>query len=414
MDTPRAEVIAIGDELTSGARLDTNSRWISQRLSELGVAVLAHTTVGDDLDTMVDAFRAAMARAEVVIVTGGLGPTEDDLTRQALAAAAGRPLVLDAPSLAAIQEWFARRGRKMAESNRRQAMLPEDCRPIDNPHGTAPGVAMQVSQPSGQPCHLIALPGVPAELYEMWSASVAGMLEDLLPARRVIRHRCIQCFGVGESRLEEMLPNLIARDRSPRVGITVHQGTISLRITATAADEATCQRHIESTVATIDQCLGTLVFGEGDEQLEHAVFKLLDSRQATVAAVEWGTAGQVALWLAEAAGHWPRNRGGCVVPSLAAANALLDRAGIDLPRDAPLDQRLIGLCRAGQHQFGADYILVTGPLPASGTDRFSAALATPDGITVRSFPAVPHPSLRRVLPAKQALNLLRLALLGET
>src|SRR5262245_50641969 len=154
-----AEVIAIGDELTSGQRLDTNSQWLAERLGELGVPVLFHTTVADDLAANVRVFKAAIDRADIVVASGGLGPTADDLTRDALAAATGTQLVLDEASLAHIRALFARRrNREMPPRNRVQAMFPEGSRPIPNPHGTAPGIAVAVPRPGRGPCHFFALP----------------------------------------------------------------------------------------------------------------------------------------------------------------------------------------------------------------------------------------------------------------
>jgi len=419
MDSIRAEVIAIGDELTSGARLDTNSQWISRRLGELGIPVSFHTTVGDDLDANIAVFRTAMSRADVVVVTGGLGPTEDDLTRSALARATGTKLALDQQALDTIRSRFANRKRGMPPSNERQAMFPVGSRSIENPHGTAPGIAFSATGPSGRSCHLFALPGVPAELFEMWEASVADLIARVRSNPRLLRQHYIKCFGVGESRLEEMLPHLIARDRTPRVGITVHQGTITLRITATGRDERACNQLIEPTVATVRQCLGKLVFGEEeDDELQHAVLRLLDRRQATVATAECGTAGQIATWLAEASPRGKCYLGGVVIRSSNFAGSLLGDAcskpdAGDGPELRQLVRRLSLACR---HRTGADYVLATGPLADTdaGTGHpFTVAVATPREVIIQSFQGVRHPSLRRVLPAKEALNVLRLQLLAE-
>ena len=418
MGAIRAEVIAIGDELTSGARLDTNSQWISRRLGELGIPVSFHTTVGDDLDANVGAFRTAMARADVVVVTGGLGPTEDDLTRAALAQATGRELALDSEALSAIRSRFASRKRVMPPSNEKQALFPVGSRAIDNPHGTAPGIALTAMDPSGRPCHLFALPGVPAELFEMWSTSVQEMIAQLRPGPRLLRQRRMKCFGVGESRLEEMLPNLIARDRTPKVGITVHQGTITLRITAMGRDERECSQRIEPTVATIHGCLGRLVFGEEEDELQDAVLRLLDRRQGTVATVEWGTAGQIATWLDEADPQGDRYLGGFVVRSSHVADALLEggRSGAHAADVAGAQELARHLAMSCRERTGADYALATSPLAdahAKDDPSFAVAVATSGEVVVRSFAAAPHPSLRRVLRAKQGLNVLRLQLLGE-
>ena len=273
-----AEIIAIGDEIVSGGHLDTNSSWLSLRLEELGVRVLYHSTVGDELAACEDVFRKAIERADIVVSTGGLGPTADDLTREALARAAGVELVLYPQALEHIRALFARRKRGMPRQNEIQAMFPAGSRMIDNPHGTAPGIDLEIPRPEiskgtvpfsptiasqrrpgelGQPpCRFFALPGVPAEMIEMWNATLAAAIGALAAGEKVIRRRKINCFGAGESQVEAMLPDLIRRGRAPTVGITASKTTISLRITAEAASEEECNALIEPTAATIKQCLG--------------------------------------------------------------------------------------------------------------------------------------------------------------
>jgi nicotinamide-nucleotide amidase len=184
-----AEVISIGDELTSGQRLDTNSQWLATRLGEIGVKTLYHTTVADDLEANVGVFKEAIQRADIVIATGGLGPTADDLTRDAIAAAVGAPLQLDEAALQHIEGLFVRRGRAMPERNRLQAMFPAGSRVIPNPAGTAPGIDLEIPRPGRAPARVFALPGVPAEMREMWEATVAPAIRTLVGAARVIRHR---------------------------------------------------------------------------------------------------------------------------------------------------------------------------------------------------------------------------------
>jgi nicotinamide-nucleotide amidase len=198
----RAEIIAIGDELTSGQRLDTNSQWLAERLLEIGVPVAFHTTVGDQLADNVLVFRQACERADIVVATGGLGPTADDLTRQALAKVAGVPLVQDDASLAHIKALFGRRKREMPPANVVQAQFPQGSRPIPNPNGTAPGIDIEIPRAVGKPARVFALPGVPAEMTEMWVATVQPAIRDWLGITKVIAHYRIKCFGVGESDLE--------------------------------------------------------------------------------------------------------------------------------------------------------------------------------------------------------------------
>ncbi|MBQ8362416.1 MAG: hypothetical protein IJX36_00630, partial [Thermoguttaceae bacterium] len=333
--TPRriiAEIISIGDEITSGAILDTNAQYLSRSLSEIGVRVLYHSTIGDDFDAMVGAFALAFRRAEVVVVTGGLGPTQDDLTRQVAAQTLGGELTFDPDSFAHIERLFARRGRAMTESNKIQAYFPAGAQVIFNPNGTAPGfyyegsrsqlsdiksptqndAASRSSETVSSPQTLktqtdvlkdfIALffPGVPAEMREMWNgpngrAAVERFAERLLDgARPVYRSKTIRTFGAGESALEARLPNLIARDRVPTVGITAKESVISLRILAEGATEADCERQIEETSKFIYERAGEFVFGEEDETLQSVVSRVLRAQCLKVGVLEWGTRGLLA------------------------------------------------------------------------------------------------------------------------
>ena len=292
-----AEVISIGDEEASpsGQRLDTNSQWLSTQLGMLGVAVGFHTTVADNLDANVQVFQqAAIERADIVVASGGLGPTADDLTREAIAAATGRPLELDQQALDYITALFARRKRPMPESNRLQAFFPAASRVVPNPTGSAPGIDIDAPREGRKPCRIFALPGVPAEMKRMWDETVAPAIAGMFESPRVIRHRRIKCFGVGESDLEAMLPDLIRRGRNPQVGITVSGATITLRITAAGATAADCLAAMEPTVATIHECLGTIVYGEEDDELEDAILRLLIDQKKTLSTAESGTGGLIA------------------------------------------------------------------------------------------------------------------------
>ena len=412
-----AEVIAIGDELTSGQRLDTNSQWLSERLGELGIRTLYHSTVGDDLAANVRVFREAIDRSDIIVCTGGLGPTADDLTRQAITETIGVELVLDEESLARIRAMFARRKREMPERNTIQAMLPTGSRAIANPHGTAPGIDLRYDRVGRSACRLFALPGVPAEMREMWEQTVSPALQEMTGGRRVIRHYQIKCFGVGESDLEQMLPDVIARGRQPTVGITVHKATISLRITAEAESEAACHELMQPTIATIRDCLGSLIFGEADEELQHAVVAALQARSQTLATFEWGSGGLLADWLSEADDASRVFRGGIVVRTAEALAATLREAGQE--RETPDESALIR--RIASHvreQFGTDYALALGAFPDGDTAdsepgdlRF--ALATSTEIIAKSVPFAGHPDILKQRAVKQALNFLRLILLDN-
>ncbi len=413
-----AEVISIGDELTSGQRLDTNSQWLSERLGELGIKVLYHTTVADDLAANVSVFATAIARADVVVATGGLGPTADDLTREVLAQAVGRELVLDEASLEHIRGLFAKYKRDMPERNRVQAMFPAGSRIIPNANGTAPGIWLEAPRPAGGTCHVFALPGVPAEMFEMYHQTVAPAVASLSGRPRIIRHRRIKCFGAGESHVEQMLPDLIRRGRQPSVGITVHAATITLRITADGATEEECRAAMEPTAATIRECLGSLVFGEEDDELEHAVLRLLAASNRSLSTSEFGTGGSLAEGLSRAAGDDQHYLGGLVIRGEAMlARSLGDSGDLVASHGAASREVAEAMARACREQSGADYALAVGPFPDQSqrdTDvPYYFALATPQKVTVKASSLAGHPSIWTPRAAKAALNLLRLTLLGQ-
>jgi nicotinamide-nucleotide amidase len=414
----QAEVIAVGDELTSGQRLDTNSQWISQRLSDLGICVLYHTTVGDDLGAGVEVFRRALDRADLVVSSGGLGPTADDLTREAVSQAVGAELVMNQDAMDHIKGLFARRRYRMPERNVVQAMFPRGSRMVPNPHGTAPGIDMDVPRDDRKPARLLALPGVPAELRDMWQGTVEPAIVSWLGAdRRFIRHRLIRCFGAGESPIEKMLPDLIRRGRVPTVGITASKATITLRITAEGPTPEACYEAMEPTVATIRECLGDLVFGEGDDELHDVVVRMLRERRKTLATVECGSGGILAEYLSEADPEMQTYLGGTIArhPNVRAQVAGIEQsrtAAENLEGEAIVQAMALG-CR---EEYDSDYALALGPFPqgdddASPPGKVHFALAGPEGVATKSSLFAAHPDIRTPLAVKQALNLLRLTLM---
>ncbi len=288
----RAEIISIGDELTSGQRLDTNSRWLSEQLGNLGVKTSFHTTVGDSMTDNIDAFRTASGRVEIVVTTGGLGPTADDLTREAISEAFHLPLELRPEALEHIESLFARRKRPMPEQNRIQAMFPFGARIIDNPHGTAPGIDLVVGTTAecSIASRIFSLPGVPAEMMQMYTTTVEPRLiqEMGLGAKRWYFHS-LKVFGIGESDVEKLLPDLIRRDRDPIVGITVSQATITLRISALCSDENEFRHKIQPTIDEIHKQLGLLVFGSGEIDIDDATHSLMLDRGVSLGVVEIGS-----------------------------------------------------------------------------------------------------------------------------
>ena len=403
------EIIAIGDELMNGQRVDTNSQWLSDRLGQMGVAVRYHAGVGDDLDAGAEVFRTAIERSDIVVSTGGLGPTMDDLARDCLAAAMGVELELDEASLEHIRELFRRRGREMPKSNERQAFIPTGSRAIPNPHGSAPGIAAEVPRADRKPSRVFSLPGVPTEMREMWFETVQPAIAELAGAEKVIRHREIKCFGMGESHLEQQIGNLVERGREPAVGITVHEGTITLRITASGESEAACFVAMEPVEQTIRERLGDVVMGVGEMDVAHVIGELLAERRKTLAIVEYGTEGWLSQELTRVAANAEWFRGGVVRPEERMMRQLAG-AGDDVQDVGSI----ASLCRTA---FEADYALTIGPFFAAAKgdspNRAQLALATPDGVEVKEASLATHPAVRAPIAAKQLMNMLRLKLLEQ-
>jgi nicotinamide-nucleotide amidase len=291
-----AELISIGDEITCGKILDTNSQWLAVQLGHIGIKTCFMNVVGDELPAMIDVIKRATERATVVIITGGLGPTADDLTRQAIADVHGLPLVRHEDLIEYIRNMFKQRGREMPLSNEIQAMLPQGAVAINNPNGTAPGIDLTVER-SNQTYRIIALPGVPAEMKEMYNGTVENELLQLIEKttgkKRVLKDLSLHCFGAGESQIESMLPDVINRDKTPRVGITASRGIITLRIQAESDSDAGCQSQIEPMAKLIREKLGTLVFGENEEKLQDVVCKRLQEQGKTIAVCEVATRGRL-------------------------------------------------------------------------------------------------------------------------
>jgi nicotinamide-nucleotide amidase len=402
-----AEVISVGTELTTGASLDTNCQWLSLELAAIGIPVSYHTTVADDLAALAGVIRTAADRAEIVILTGGLGPTLDDLTRQALAEVLGVELVLDPASLEFIRALFARFKREMPERNVIQAHFPAGTEPIPNLRGTAPGIWAKIPRADGATCLFAALPGVPSEMKRMFAQEVVSRL----PAgNRVIRRARINCFGVGESQAEEMLGDLTARGRDPEIGITVHEATITLRIVAHGETAEACDSKVAAAKSAIRERMGTLVFGEEDEELEHVVLRLLHEQGNTLATAEIGTGGLLARRITEVSGHERTYRGGIVATSLEGLSMV-----VGSPAGADKRATIAAALEASREHWGADFVIFVGAFPLYDPDNPTQAaplsevgLAGPNVSRIVDYTFLGDATLNRSRAAKIALNLLRL------
>lgn len=291
----RAEIIGVGTEILLGQITNSNAQWISERLAEIGVDVLHHQVVGDNEERIADAFRLALSRADVVVATGGLGPTQDDITREALAAALGVTLVRRAEIEEFLREKFHRLGREMPESNLRQADVPEGARYILPERGTAPGLTCDA--PEGK--QVFVVPGVPAEMREMMEGTILGELQRLAgPA--AIASRIVKVTGMAEAKVAETLDDLFRSSTNPTIAYLASSGEVKVRITAKAATPNEAEALIEPVADDVIRRLGDRVFTTADEDLAEVVGDLLGERGMTVAVAESMTAGTLAARLS-----WP-------------------------------------------------------------------------------------------------------------
>jgi nicotinamide-nucleotide amidase len=420
--SPIAEIISIGSELTSGKNLDTNSQWLSVELAKIGIPVHFHTTVSDNLAENIAVFRSAIERCELVVISGGLGPTQDDLTREAMAAVAAVGLEFHQPSFDAIQAMFARRKRPMPDRNRVQALFPAGSEPIPNHHGTAPGIWMWVASEQSKIKNqkskilLIAMPGVPSEMYLMFAEQVRPRLIETFGLRRVIVHRKINAFGAGESDVESKLLDLTQRGRQPEVGITVHDATISLRVVAAAESEEEAHRLIEPTARAIYERLGPLIFSEGDTELQHVVAQMLEARSLTLSTAEGCTGGMVAERLVAIPGASRWFRGGIVAYSNEAKDELLDvPAELVELHGAASREVADAMADACRRKFSSDLAVATvgiaGPDGATAEKPIGTLFVSVDGpehTTSQRFAVWGDRETIQSRGAKHALNQVRL------
>jgi nicotinamide-nucleotide amidase len=284
-----AEIVAIGSELLLGQIVDTNSPWMAERLTALGVNLFFKSVVGDNPARMREVIGRALERADVVITSGGLGPTQDDLTREVVAEVTGRNLVFDENLLAQVENHFRRRGRTMTPNNRRQAYIPEGAVPVRNPNGTAP--CFIVEDPRGV---IFSLPGVPVELKWLFAHEVEPYLRRKFNLAEVIHYRVLKIVGVGESAVDDKIGHLIAGSSNPTVGVLAHPGQVDVRIAAKAANKEEAMKLIAPLEAEVRELMGAAVFAFDDETMEHVVGRLLGTQGKTVAVYEDLTCGQLA------------------------------------------------------------------------------------------------------------------------
>lgn len=327
-----AEILAIGSELLTPFRIDTNSLYLTSRLNDLGIEVVAKSVVGDRPDALSAALRLAVSRADIVVTSGGLGPTDDDVTRDAIVEVSGLQSVEDPAVLAAIRNRFSGRNMEMPEINRRQAMVPVGATVLDNPRGTAPGLWVPVGR-----AVIVALPGPPRELKPMWDDHVAPRLEARTGTQR-LRRRVLKIAGRGESHVDEIAAPIYSRwrDHVPPIATSIlaSPGQVELHLSVQGDDVAALDRVLESAVAELATALGLAVFSTDGRELEDVVGDVLRSTQRTIAVAESCTGGMVLGRLTNVSGSSAWVTGGVVayanavkVDQLGVADAVIDEHG---------------------------------------------------------------------------------------
>jgi len=418
----KAEIIAVGSELTSGRNLDTNSPWLSRQLAALGFDTRFHTTLADDLAENVAAFRVAADRAGLVVITGGLGPTQDDLTREALATLAGVELVFHQPSLDAITALFATRGRVMTDRNRVQAYFPRGADPLPNAVGTAPGIWLEVARPGRDAAVFIALPGVPSEMHHLFEQAVRPRLLRRFPDRSgVLIERKLNTFGLGEAGVEEKVLDLTRRGHVPEVGITASDAVIALRIFGRGKDLAEAEAQVAPVERTIRDRLGNLVYGTGDEGIQHAVARLLERHHKTLAVAESLTGGLVMYRLCQVSGISTYFLGGVVAYANEAKTYQLGVPAELIEQHGAVSREVAeAMARGARERFGADLAVSTtgiagpgGATPTKPVGLAYVAVAGEGGISHKEVNWIGAHRLDVMSrTATAALNELRLRLLN--
>lgn len=407
-----AEIIAVGSELLTPARLDTNSLYLTDQLNNLGVEVVGKLVVGDDRKRLAEAVRAALSRSEILILTGGLGPTEDDVTREAVAEALDRKLVFHEDLVRGIEERFLRMNRKMSEINRRQAWLIEGAEALANGNGTAPGQWIR-----HQNRCVMLLPGPPNELKPMFAGHCVPRLEPLVP-KQVIRTLFFRVAGMPESDLDQLIAPVYKQYANPVTTILAAPGDIQIHLRARCASEDEANALLAEVGGKIGELLGDRIYSRKGDPLEAVIGELLRARRANLSVAESCTGGLLAERITQVPGSSGYFVGGFLVYSEKMKTELLGvEAGL-LARHGAVSEPVAEAMAAGaRDRTGSAFALsITGVAgPAGGSQATPVGtvwigLARPEGCDARHFRFLGDRTRIRTLAAHTALDLLRRAL----
>ena len=405
------EVIAVGTELLLGQIINTNVAHIGARIADLGLDSHYQQTVGDNLGRMESAIRTALDRADAIIITGGIGPTQDDITREAICAATGRSMAFSDEYARALEERYAKWGREMPVSNLRQAEYPEGAELLPNPKGTAPGLALEHDGTL-----IFALPGVPPEMYLLLDDHVLPRIRQKAGIDEVLVSRVIKTWGRGESAVAEQLADLFESSTNPSMAFLASNGEIKVRLTAKAGTVAEAEALIGPVQGQVEERLGSLVFGRDDETVEAIILGLAQERGWTIGTAESATGGLVAGRLTSRAGASEVFRGSIVAYATDLKHDLLGVDDATLGAGVVSEATAIAMAKGAQQRLGVDVALsVTGFAGPSGDDpgAMVIAVATPEDARARTLRLPGDRERVRTYTVTAAVHLLRLALAGH-
>ncbi|MGI6343750.1 MAG: competence/damage-inducible protein A [Bacillota bacterium] len=406
-----AEIIAVGTELLLGQIVNTNAQFLSQELAALGISVYFQTVVGDNPARLGQTLRQALGRSDLVILTGGLGPTRDDLTRETVADVLGRPLTFQEDLWEAIRARMLHSGQ-IPENNKRQAWVPEGAVPLHNPNGTAPGLVIREGE------QLVALlPGPPREMQPMFTNELRPLLLEMI-GQGVIYSRSLHVIGIGESRLEEQIADLIEQQTNPTLALYAHNGEVEIRITAQAEDDCAAQAAIAPLQAEIEHRLGDAVFGYDRTTLPEVLGELLRRQRRTITVAESCTGGLISSAITSVPGSSDYYERGFVTYSNQAKADLLGVSPETLARHGAVSEECAReMARGARSAAGADIaVAVTGIAgPSGGTPEKPVgtvyiAIVGPAGEQVHRLALRGDRQRIQERTAKSALNLTRLYL----
>jgi len=403
-----AEIIAVGTELLLGQIVNTNARFLSVELSKLGINVYYQTVVGDNSERLRETLALALKRADIVILTGGLGPTKDDLTKETVAQVLDLPLELHEESLERIKDYFKRIHREMADNNIKQAYLPKGCYVLENNHGTAPGCIVEKDKKI-----VIMLPGPPKEMEPMFHHSVYPFLRK--KTSDIIYSKVLRVFGIGESSLGQKIADLIENQTNPTIAPYAKQGEVTLRITAKSDDIEKAKKLIEPLEKAVRERFGIMVYGEDEESLEEVTCRLLMEKNITIATAESCTGGLLAEKITRIPGISQCFHMGVITYSNEAKQKILGVSAKTLERyGAVSSQTAMEMAEGIKKLSGADIgVSITGIAgPGGGSELKPVGLvyigmATPDNCSCQELHLSGNRDRIRELTSMNALDMVR-------